>query len=173
MNRSKLFLVFTIFASFASCAGWLIAFRQGIPYLVMLVPLVLLSFCAGWSAWRSTQLEHFRAIAEKLLEQILSDLGADSVDALVREASRPHMREAVASLVGEAVAHIDDPTQRAWAYVSLGRIGGRTARKTIKKALKNEQHDLARLALNRAQEELSVKRPARFRRWCSRMLGRR
>jgi len=72
------------------------------------------------------------------LEDLLKCIDAEAVSWFVVIASKPGMQEEVVNALIEAIRLKEDPTERYWIYIALGKIGGKEAEAAVKKGLKDD-----------------------------------
>ncbi|HUT36262.1 MAG TPA: toll/interleukin-1 receptor domain-containing protein [Planctomycetota bacterium] len=97
-------------------------------------------------------LKHLAQGAESALPR-LKVLAAETAEQLVGAAKWPSCRQRVVDYIVEELPTRTDPTERHWAYIALGRIGGKKAKRAIEQGL-SDLDEFARLGAQTAWEML-------------------
>ncbi len=100
-------------------------------------------------------LAHFAQELEKAESALprLKAMAAETAQELVEAAKWTSRRQRVVDYIVGELPTRRDPTERYWAYISLGRIGGEKARTTIEQGL-SDPDEFARLGAQTAWDEL-------------------
>lgn len=83
--------------------------------------------------------DNFLSKSVKLFDNIeFQIVDSEMHNHLVSIASFPEMRDSIIDVLLKKMTHSNDPCERYWIYISLGRIGGKKAKQILTKGIEEE-----------------------------------
>ncbi len=163
---------FAIVASAGTVVVALAVFLHGVALLAAVA--ITLSFSAwALAQWRRHDRDKkLKAVAFEQLQDALRNVNSSLLGRVNDVARAPEMCVGVVQVLIELAQHRADPTERYWAYIALGQIGGMTARKAIMRGLKREGNEFAQRGVQEAMKLVGLS-PRKRRRGCDSRMNRR